>query len=101
MKAIPILLALTAAWGQTQTAILRGTVRDASGGAVPTAIVLLSNKDRQQQWTARTAGNGEYTIGEVPPGNYFLAVEATGFKKYERDGLVLQVAGTAVIDVSL
>ena len=43
----------------------------------------------------------EYTIGEIAPGNYFLAIEAPGFKKYERDGLALQVAGTAVIDVSL
>jgi hypothetical protein len=101
MKAIPILLALTAAWGQTQTATVRGTVRDASGGAVPAATVSLSNQDRQQQWTARTAGNGEYTIGEIPPGNYFLLVEATGFKKYERDGLIFQVAGTPVIDVAL
>jgi hypothetical protein len=100
-KAIPVLLICSAAWGQTQTATLRGTVRDGSGAAVPEAIVSLNNQDRQQQWTARTADNGEYTVGEIPPGNYFLTIEAKGFKKYERDGLVFQVAETAIIDVSL
>jgi hypothetical protein len=90
-----------AAWGQTQTAAVRGTVRDASGASVPNATVSLNHKDQQRQWTARTGENGEYTVSELPPGNYLLLIDAIGFKKYERDGLAFQVAETAVIDVSL
>src|SRR6516164_191392 len=100
-RAIPILLIVSAVWGQAQTATLSGTVRDGSGAAVPQAIVSLNHQDRQQQWTTRTAANGEYAVGEIPPGSYSLTVKAAGFKKYERDSLVFQVAETAVIDASL
>src|SRR5260370_26982117 len=35
--------------------------------------------------TATTNDNGRYTILNLPPGPYKIAIEATGFAKYEQD----------------
>src|SRR5262249_28849629 len=48
-----------------------------------------------------TGDGGEYVLVQIPPGNYRLTVQAPGFKKYNREGLVLQVAQTIALDVSL
>src|SRR5215510_7052099 len=96
-----ILLGCAAVWGQTHTATVRGIVKDGSGAPVQSAAVSLTNVDQQRSWDSRTSETGEYVLTQIPPGAYALTIEAEGFKKYERDGLVLQVAQTFAFDVAL
>jgi hypothetical protein len=98
---IGILLGCAAGWGQTHTVTVRGIVKDSSGGVVRNAAVSATNVDQGRRWDTRTADAGEYVLVQIPPGNYALSVAAPGFKKYDRTGLVLQVAQTAELDVSL
>ncbi|MBZ5624220.1 MAG: TonB-dependent receptor [Acidobacteriia bacterium] len=86
---------------KTHTVTVRGIVRDGSGGVVRNAAVSVTNIDQARHWDTRTGDAGEYVLVQIPPGNYTLAVAAQGFKKYDRRGLVLQVAQTAELDVSL
>ena len=101
MKRVLPIFFCCAAWSQTHTATVRGLVRDGSAAVVENAAVSLANVDQQRHWDARTGETGEYVLLQIPPGNYKLVVEAPGFKKYERHGLILQVAQTAELDVSL
>ncbi len=96
-----ILLGCAAAWGQTHTVTVRGLVKDGSGAVVSNAIVSVTNVNQARHWDTRTGDAGEYVVVQIPPGEYALAVSAAGFKNYERKGLVLQVAQTAELDVSL
>src|SRR5215813_454242 len=96
-----VVLGCVAAWGQTHTATVRGTVKDSSGAPVYNASVSLTNIDQQRSWQGRTEEGGEYVLTQIPPGNYALAIEAQGFRKYERTGLILQVAQTFALDASL
>jgi Carboxypeptidase regulatory-like domain/TonB dependent receptor len=98
---IGILLAFAAGWGQTHTVTVRGIVKDSSGGVLRNAAVSATNVDQARHWNTRTGDSGEYVLVQIPPGNYSLSVAAPGFKTYERTGLVLQVAQTAELDVSL
>src|SRR5713226_8054722 len=92
-------MSVSAALAQTFTATVRGVVNDASGAVVSGAVITLTHVDQNRSVKYTTNQNGEYEFLQVPPGNYTLTAEATGFKKYQRSGMVLEVAQVAAIDV--
>jgi hypothetical protein len=95
------LLACFSVYPQSFTASLRGVVTDSTGGAVPGAKVIATELARniQHQTTADEAGR--YTLPSLPPGEYSLSVEASGFKKFVQSKFVLAVQQAATIDAQL
>ena len=90
------------AWSQSSyTAAVRGTVTDSSGGAVPGAKVVLTEVDRNIPHSGTADEAGRYFFTALPPGNYALAAEAQGFKKYTLTNIVLAVQQQATFDVVL
>ncbi len=55
-----------------QAASVRGTVTDASGAAVPRAVVLLHAREGGAPRRAETGLQGEYVFDRIPPGDYLL-----------------------------
>lgn len=97
-----LLAALPAAvLAQTQTATVRGEVTDSTGAVIPGAALVLTNLDQNRPWEVESNATGAYVFQQIPPGNYSLAVEADGFKRYERQRFILQVAQVAEINVPL
>ena len=86
---------------QTQTATVRGEVTDSTGAVIPGAALVLTNLDQNRPWEVESNATGAYVFQQIPPGNYSLAVEADGFKRYERQRFILQVAQVAEINVPL
>ncbi len=83
------------------TAQLNGTVRDASGGTVAKATVVLREVSTNLSYTTTSNADGFYVFAAVLPGRYDLTAEATGFAKSTQTGIVLTVAQTATLDVAL
>ena len=86
---------------QTQTASVRGAIEDATGASVPAATLRLTNVDQNRSWATTSNDAGLYVFLQIPPGNYTLAVEAPGFKKYTRSGLTLEVAMAVEINIPM
>ncbi len=86
---------------QQETATITGEVKDAGGAVVPKAMITITNVETNTSLKSETNDQGSYTLPSVKPGPYSLTVEKTGFKKFLRSGLILQVNQTARIDVSL
>ncbi len=86
---------------QSFTAAVRGVVTDASGAVIPGAKVIVTEADRNVQHPTTADAAGRYVITALPPGNYTLMVEATGFKKHSRSVFPLAVQQQATIDVAL
>ncbi|MBM3766151.1 MAG: TonB-dependent receptor [Acidobacteria bacterium] len=101
MKLLLLVFGALAMLAQTQTASVRGVVQDATGAVVPNALLTLTNIGQNRPWTATSNDQGAYVFFQIPPGNYKLSVEAKGFKKFNRDGLVLQVAQVAELNVPM
>jgi len=80
---------------------IRGTVTDASGGAVVGVKVVLTNEATNVKREAQTSSTGEYLFLEVPVGSYAIEVNQTGFKKYVRKGLPLDLNEALTVDVPL
>jgi hypothetical protein len=98
---VMLLAAAGTATAQEFRATIRGQVLDSSGGALPGATVTVTNVDTNEIATATTNAEGNYTIPFLRPGAYTLTAELSGFQKYVRSGLNLQVSQDARINVQL
>src|SRR4026208_2360803 len=95
-----LLLTSTSAWAQA-TAELNGRVTDESGGVLPGVTVIAAQPDAGFARAVVTEGNGLYVLSNLPTGPYRLEVALQGFRTYVQTGIVLQVAATPTINVSL
>ncbi|HEX4783405.1 MAG TPA: TonB-dependent receptor [Candidatus Sulfotelmatobacter sp.] len=89
-----------AAWAQN-TGSITGTVKDSSGAAVAGATVLITNAEHGINRQTVTNSSGDYNESALPAGKYDVVVSASGFKKYQAKGVVLDVAQKARVDVPL
>lgn len=81
-------------------ATVTGTVRDATGAAVPRTLVSLLDARRATVASTRSDDHGRFTLTAPAPGRYLLLFEARGFA--ERTDVVEAVSGAAAaLDVSL
>jgi Carboxypeptidase regulatory-like domain len=86
---------------QIATAELSGNVLDSTGAAIPNANVTATNVATSIAHTAVSGKSGEYVITDLPPGDYTLTVEASGFRKLEQTGVSLEVNQQARVDLAL
>jgi hypothetical protein len=93
-------LAVTAS-AQSITGSITGLVTDSSGAVIPTATVTVLNKGTNVRSTAVTDSSGNYAVLLLPRGEYRLEVAAGGFKRFVREGIVLQVQQTARVDIQM
>lgn len=84
-----------------QSAALGGVVMDPSSAMVRDAQVTVTNQRTSVALHTKTNGSGLYSVPFIQPGLYTLAVEAPGFKRYERTGITIETAQTIAIDVRL
>ncbi len=88
-------------FGQEFRATLTGRVVDSSNAAVPKAVVQVRNTATSEVASAVTDTQGDYTVPFLRPGTYTISTEVPGFKKFVREGLVLDVGQTAAANVTL
>src|SRR5215470_19768191 len=95
-KQLPMLLSLAlllavSAFAQT-SASLNGTVHDAQGGAVVGAKVTLKDAGGKVQLDTTTNAEGLYIFPIIQPSTYTVTIEAAGFKKSVKSGIVVNAS---------
>ena len=90
-------------WAQTATlGTFIGKVVDQTGATLPGVNVTANGPALLvPQVSAVTDQDGDYRIGELPPGVYRLTFELSGFQRLVRDDLRLTLGFTARIDAKL
>lgn len=86
---------------QTGVATLSGRVTDASAAAVPGASLKVRNLETNEERAASSGEQGDYTIANLAPGNYEVAIEKPGFHRLVQSGVTLQVDQAARLDFTL
>ena len=84
-----------------QQATVAGRVTDPSGAALPGATMTLTNDETGIKTLVTSNAQGLYAIPLVPPGNYTLTVELSGFRPATRTGITLGVQQVARLDFAL
>ena len=87
--------------GQSSTAEISGFVSDETGAVVTSASVEVVKVDTGERRSYTTDQSGQYVVPQLVPGNYRVSVEAAGFRRLVRQGIVLQVGQQARIDLRL
>src|SRR5690606_14825190 len=94
LYAASVLAVAATSTAQEFRATVRGQVVDDSGGRLPGAVVSVQNTETNELATATTNDEGNYSIPFLRPGPYTLTVELSGFQRFTRSGLQLEVGQT-------
>src|SRR5215471_16314009 len=89
MFALQFVLA-SSLWGQEFRGLIIGRITDSSGAVIPNASI--TAKGPQQTYTTRSNGVGDFSIPFVQLGTYDVTVEAGGFKKELKQGVIIDVS---------
>ncbi len=79
----------TPVWSQNVTGNIVGSLRDASGAAVPGASISVTNEGTGIEVKTQSTTDGDYTLPGLPGGTYTVRVEAQGFRTNAVKGLTL------------
>src|SRR5689334_10051892 len=104
---LALLLAIgPAATGSAQTVsattgAINGKVTDATGGVLPGVTVTTTSPSMQSSWIDTTREDGVYRFSAVPPGDYKITYELTGFDTVVREGLRVGLGFTATVNAEM
>jgi hypothetical protein len=101
LSVLALVLFVSSAFGQAVSSTVLGTVTDSSGAVIVNAKVTLTEVNTRVNRTSQTNESGNYNFADVPPGNYVVTVEQTGFKKELRQDIGLLVNSSQRVDIQL
>ena len=97
-----LVLGLVMSAGAQQTlGSVNGTIVDASGAAVPDAIVTAADADINVARTTKTQADGYFQLFNLPIGTYTVKATHAGFDTGELLGISVQEAHATTVNVSL
>ena len=100
--ALTLAMFATSAMAQSSTTgSIEGTVTDPNGAAVKGATVTVTSPNLISPQTATTNDEGRYQVPALPPGKYKVAIDASGFGKYEKDDVSVNLSRTSTADATL
>jgi hypothetical protein len=101
LTALAVLLISGHALALGQTAPLRGTVTDPSGAVVSGASVTVKSNATGAESKATSTSSGTFSVAALPAGEYTVTVTARGFKQTVLEGIVVNLATPASVNVEL
>lgn len=99
--AVGVCLLAPALFAQSDRGTITGTVADPAGAVVAGAPIEVRNVETGVVNRAASSATGNYTLAQLPAGQYELAITVPGFKKFVRQSLTVGVAQTFRVDVVL
>ena len=86
---IGILLCALGTFAQSDRGTITGTIADASGAVLPGVSVVAVNSQTGSRHETISTETGNYAINQLPAGEYEIAAELPGFRKYIRSGITV------------
>ena len=96
-----LLAAVCPAAAQQGQSSVQGRVMDGSGAALPGVTILITHEGSGVFRQVISNADGSYFATGLVPGPYRVEAELTGFRKYERPGLPLQVGSSLSLEITL
>src|ERR1035441_10686157 len=93
-RMLSLLLLAAAATAQCDRGTITGTVTDQAAAVIPNAAIIATNAETGARFDTVTTGTGNYTLPQLPAGEYNLSVSAAGFSTFVQQGLTIQAAQT-------
>ena len=94
-----VLAMVGTASAQEVRASITGTVTDSQGAAIPGVTITATNVGNNATISQVSNEAGLFLAPFLAPGTYRLTAEKQGFKRYVREGIVLQVQDRSRLDI--
>ena len=78
-----------------------GKAADATGGALPTAVITLRNQATGVEQVVRADDQGQFRFADVPPGRYLVTAEFPGFARATKTIAVTDESATPAVSFAL
>src|SRR6266702_7334356 len=88
-------------FGQGTTGSVTGTVTDPSGAAIVGASVTVTQTSTNAIHTVTSSGTGGFTVTQLPPGDYTVKVDKSGFQSSEQKAIALSIDQVVQINAQL
>lgn len=98
---VALALVLAPQAGAQDNATISGTVADNTGALLPNATIAITNIATTQTRDTTANSVGSFRFGNVGVGTYTLTATASGFQKFVRTGIVVNVAQSLEENVAL
>ena len=86
---------------QAVSGTINGLVTDPAGAAIPNVNITVANTNTGVVVKVTTNESGFYAVPNLIPGVYSVQSEKTGFKRYEKTGIALNVDSVVRVDCML
>ncbi len=96
-----VLISAAPVWAQFETSEVLGSVRDATGAAVPKATVTLINSKTGVEVKTLSDESGNYDFLDVKIGTYSITCELAGFQKFQTSGIIVDVGTRQRVEISM
>ena len=83
------------------TALIVGSVTDATGAVVPGTNVTFAHLATGSEYTAQSNETGSFRSPPLRIGEYIVIAESEGFKQYSGSGITLSIGDTRQLDITL
>lgn len=98
---LALLLSALPAYSQLSSGSVLGTVSDSTGAVIPGVSIKVTNMGTGQARDAVTNESGNYRVDLLPPGDYQVEAELSGFRKGVRRGIIVSIDARTRIDFTL
>ncbi|MCA1594520.1 MAG: TonB-dependent receptor, partial [Acidobacteria bacterium] len=85
----------------TTDGAIGGSIKDPNGALVQNAAVTARNEETNLEKSATSDDEGRFRIVQLPPGNYTVTVNASGFGAYTQQKVVVEVGRVTTVDVNV
>ena len=99
--AVILLLVTGIAFAQTTSGNVAGSVKDATGAAVPHATIIVTSESTGVESTTVSNGAGEFLVQNLLPAEYDVKTVAPGFAPSLIKGIHVELNSTATANVNL
>ena len=86
---------------QNSTGSIVGSVTDSKGALLAGATVTVTNNATGEKRATTTSESGEYQVLTLQPGEYTVEIERSGFKRYVRNPVEVQVEQATRINAEM
>jgi len=101
-RAVSILMATAMfCWSQEFRGTLTGRVTDSQSAVVPGVKIVAIQVASGGKYETVSGPEGLYTLPFLPPGSYRVTAEASGFKRYVREGVTVSTGERLTLDIGL
>jgi hypothetical protein len=98
---IMLLSAAARVAGQGGDGSLRGTVKDAQGGALPGVTISATSPAMLAPSVTVSDSAGNYRLINLPPGTFKITAELSGFSIFRRDDILLRAGSNFQVDITM